>query len=132
MPLLPRLSSLWRNLFHKNRVEQELSEELHSYLELLIDTKVKEGLSPEAARRAAAQVVGGMEQVKEQWREARMGHYLEMVLRDVSYGSRVLMKNPGFTIIVLLTLTISIGANTAIFSVVDAALLRTLAFREPD
>src|SRR5262245_60099715 len=76
MPLLPRLSSLWRNLFHKARKEQELTEEIDAYLEMLVEQKIDEGLDPAAARRAALIELGGREQVKEKVREARAGHLI--------------------------------------------------------
>jgi hypothetical protein len=76
MPFLPRLSSLWRNLLNKGRVERELTEEVQAYLELLIEAKIKEGLKPAEARRAALIELGGVEQVKERVREVRMGQVL--------------------------------------------------------
>jgi hypothetical protein len=73
MSLRTRLLSLWRNLLHKDRAEQELTEEMDAYLEMLIESKLREGLHPAAARRAAGIEMGGVEQVKEQVREVRMG-----------------------------------------------------------
>src|SRR5262245_4913343 len=98
MPLLPRVASLWRNLLRKGRVEQELTEEFQSYLELLVATKIKEGLRPEEAYRAARIELGGIEQVKESVREVRMGYFLETVWQDSRYGLRVLAKSPVFTL----------------------------------
>ena len=131
MPLLPRLRSLWRNLVHQSKVEQELSEEMRAYLELLSETKTKEGADPAEARRAALIEMGGMELTKERVRDIRMGHYLETIKQDLVYSARMLRKNPGFTIVALVSLTIGIGACTAIFSVVNGVLLRSLPVPNP-
>ena len=132
MPFLPRLSSLWRNLLNKDRAERELTEEVQAYLELLIEAKIREGLNPAEARRAALIELGGVEQVKESVREVRMGQAVETIWQDLRYGFRVLRKAPGFTAIVALSLALGIGANTALFSVLDAMLLRMLPVKEPE
>jgi predicted permease len=132
MPLLPRLSSLWRNLFRKTRAEQELKEEVDSYLEMLIEMKIGQGVNPVEARRQALIEMGGVEQVKEQVREVRMGRHLETLWEDVRYGVRMLLKNPGFTAVAVLSLAFGIGANTAVFSIVDDALLKSLPVKNPE
>jgi hypothetical protein len=132
MPLLPRLSSLWRNLFHKARTEQELTEEIEAYLEMLVEQKINEGLNPKEARRAALIELGGNENVKEKIREVSAGHQLETLLQDLRYGLRMLGRNPGFAGVVLLSLALGIGANTTIFSLLDAVLLKMLPVKNPE
>src|SRR6266403_324568 len=132
MSVLHRIVACCRNLFRKRGVEQELSDELAQAFNDLVEAKIQEGASIAEARRWAAIELGGVEQLKEKVREARAGYYLESLFRDVRYGGRMLLKNPGFTAVVVLTIALGIGATTAIFSVVDATLLEPLPYPQPE
>jgi predicted permease len=129
---LARLASLWRNLRHRDRAERDLDQEVTSYAALLEDEKVAHGMRPEEAKRAALVEVGGLEQLKEDVRRVRMGAWIETFWRDVRYGIRSLARTPAFTAAAVVALALGIGATTAIFSVVDAVLLRPLPYHDPD
>jgi hypothetical protein len=132
MPFLSRLGSLRRSLFSRARLEQELDEELRAYVDQLTDQKRAAGMSVAEARRAALIELGGLEQVKEEVRQARTGQIFEEILQDLRYGMRTLRKNVAFTAVAVLALALGIGANTAIYSVAYGILVRPLLYTGAD
>ncbi len=121
-----------RSLFRKNRAEQELDEELRFHLGKLVEENVAKGMTPEEARYAALREFGGVEQLKEECRDSWGVRMISEVVQDIRYGLRQLRRNPGFTIVAMLTLALGIAANTTIFSAVSAILLRKPPVRNPD
>ena len=127
-----RLRALWRTLFDKEQLDEDLDEELRAYVELLSAEKMRAGFSPEEAYRAASREAGRADDIKQRVRDVRTGALLERLAQDVRYGVRTLRKNSAFSLVAVATLALGIGANTAMFSLLDQIVLRLLPVKQPD
>jgi predicted permease len=120
-----------RSLFRWGQADQELDDELRDHLERATEEYVAKGMPPEAAHRRARIDLGGIEQTKEKCRDARHVNWIQDFLQDLHFGLRMLRKSPAFTAVAILTLGLGIGANTAIFSLINALMLRSVPVRDP-
>ncbi|MGD0222952.1 MAG: ABC transporter permease [Terriglobia bacterium] len=124
-----KLPLRFRSLFRKSRVEKELSDELRFHLEKLTAEFAQQGMMPEEARYAALRELGGVEQIKEECRDMRRVNYIENLVQDVRFSLRQFAKNPGFTVVGILILSLGMCGSLAIFGFVDAALIKPLPYR---
>ena len=135
MGLLRSMRAIFRRLaglFSESGYDAEIAAELQSHLQLHIEDNLRRGMAPEAARRDAFMKLGGVEQTKENYRDRRGLPFLETTLQDIRFAFRTLRKSTGFTTTVVLTLALGIGANTAIFTLVDAVMLKALPVPHPE
>jgi predicted permease len=125
------LISRLKGLFANQRQDEDLNDELQAHLEMLVEENRRRGMSEEQARRAASLKFGAITQTAEAYREARGLHFVQTFLQDLRYAFRMLRRAPGFAAVVVISLALGIGANTAIFSAIDAVMLRMLPVEDP-
>ena len=130
--MTPWLRALWNNFFRKKQLDDDLDEELTAYAELVAAEKVRSGMSPESARRSTRVEMGGVEQIRQSVRDIGAGVSLDTLAQDIRYCVRTLAKNPAFSLVAIATLALGVGANTAMFSLLDQVVLRLLPVSHPE
>jgi putative ABC transport system permease protein len=131
MTFLNRVASIVRWMVHRDRAERDLNDELEAFVDMAAAEKMRDGTTPAEAQRLAVLHLGGVEQAKERVRSGRHGASLDEVGRDVRYAFRMFARNSGFTIVIVLTLAVGIGSSSAIFSLINAIVLRPLPIADP-
>ena len=121
-----------KRLWRRRQLEHELDKELRFHLERQVEDLIAKGVEPQQARRQAKLTFGGADQIKEACRDERGLRWIEDFARDLAHGARLLRRSPLFTVVAVASLALGIGANTAIFSLIDSVMLRSMPVKEPD